>query len=876
MTPKWRRYARFWGARVDRDVDDEMRFHIEMLIHDYEARGMSPEDARAAATRRLGNLPGARDACLTIGHRRQRRMARARTLDALMQDIRFALRTLGRQKGWTTVALLTLALGIGASTAMFCVVNSLILHPLSYIGADRVRLVWLAIPNSNTMVSPDPDVLNAWKSAHSLDALEQYESFQSTLSGRGDPTLVQVARINSSFLTLANAPVILGRNFVPDEERPGGEPVALIDEGYWRGKLGASASILGQRLTIDGKSLTIVGVVSSKIQLPGVGDDHVDFWKAARSDTTPVFGVTVARLRPGVQQSDAERELDSIAARLDVRTMTSAKQFKTALRSPSSFIGFAESLYLWAGAVALLLLVACANVAHLMLARGATRVRELAIRAALGAGRGRIVRQLLTESLLLASSGCVLGVGVGYGGVRVLLALRPASLDELAHTQLEWRAFNAAGVLSVITGVVFGLTAALHSIRHTSSDSLRANSLSGTTNHSTNRARSALVVTEMALSAMLLVGAILLVRSVRNLQHVDIHFNATDLYSLRLRISRNRYPTQSEKQAFIDAVVDGARHLPAVVQAAFASSSPPHFGLMLSRAESSEGTSLPTGSISIYNIVTSEYFDVLQLRIAHGRTFTRNALTDDEIMINEGFAQRLWPGETAVGKRLRFTSPGAKTPEPWKTVIGVVTNVPMGLATDVTKPMFYLTSNSAGWSGSVSIIVRARHGVNPTSSLQRLVMRLDPDASPPTVESVPKAISNSIASQRFTMDLIAVFAVLAVVLSAIGLYGVISYVVTQRTREIGIRMALGALPAEVARTIVARGLVLSVIGLSLGLIGAVWGTKLIKSTLFGVTGTDTISYATTGVALLAVSILASLVPMRRAMRVDPVIAMRGE
>ncbi|HEY4129240.1 MAG TPA: FtsX-like permease family protein, partial [Gemmatimonadaceae bacterium] len=451
------------------------------------------------------------------------------------------------------------------------------------------------------------------------------------------------------------------------------------------------------------------------------------------------------------------------------------------------------------------------------------------------------------------------------------------SLNTLGETHLDWRAVVLALGLSVVTGVVFGLTAALHSIRKTSGESLRATSLTGTATVTRHRLRSLLVVTEMALSAMLLVGAVLLVRSVRNMQRIDVHFDPANLYSLELMLPPARYPKLEANLAMLGQMLERTRHLPSVVGATLANATPPDANYMLSHPESADGKTLPNSSFTSFNAVAPEYFDLLGLRFLRGRTFSPGVGAAAEIIINEGFAQKMWPGEDAIGKRIRFASADTSKPEPWKTVIGVVPNVPMlGLAGDPAKPMFYLDHRTASFLGSVRILVRARPGMDPTAAMKSAVLEVDPRATPPSVETITNALSESIASQRFTMKLLAVFAVLAVVLSAVGLYGVISFVVTQRTREIGIRMALGALPADVARAVAARGLALSLVGLSIGLVGAVWGTKLIKTALFGVTGTDAMSYAATGAALLAVSIIASLVPMRRAMRVDPVIAMRGE
>lgn len=875
--PAWRRYVRFWGPRVDADVDDELAFHLEMRVRDFISRGMSERDARAAASNRLGNLRGARATCLTIGHRRARRMTRVQTLDALIQDARYAVRTLGRQLGWASVAILTLALGIGASTAVFSVVNSLVLHPLAYTGADRIVVISRIDPKNHIALSPSAAILDAWqKQSHAFEHIEVYARKDMTMTGVGDATVMHTSAIDSDFVKFTGIPMLRGRSFLPSETHKIGARVALISEQLWRDRFGGTDEVLGKLLRLDDKPYIVVGVTRGSLQIPTWGDSRTDVWVPFGSDTTYAVN-DIARLKPGQSDAAVVKELDAITARSNTKELGSTRNFVAQLQRPGDMIVFRSSLFLLSGAVAMLLLVACANVSHLMLARGATREREIAIRVALGAGRGRLIRQLLTESLMLAAIGCGAGILVGVGGVKALLALRPPSLHQLALTHLDTRALAVAIVVSVITGIAFGVTAVLQAIRRTTADSLRDGAANGSAGSRHSRLRSFLVVTEMAMSALLLVGAVLLVRTVAKLQSVDPGFNPVDLYSMKIDLPQSRYRTNADIAAFAAQVLERARAIPGVTGAVLAASTPPQAGFMIGALEA-ENVPAASGSTPFMavNTIDSSYFRLLDVKL-RGANFDAGSAQRNEIIINEALATRFWPGQEALGKRIRLKTASTKPEDQqWMRVIGVAPNITvLALGAEHAEPMIYYPPSEQGWSMS-TLAVRAKPGTDPTAALRAIVPRIDPRLAPAPVRTVESELAETISSQQFTMTLLAVFACLAVVLSAIGLYGVISYVVTQRRREIGIRIALGATPRAVARAVVARGLVLSTLGLVLGLVASVWATKLIKTSLYGVTGTDPVSYAATAALLLGISMLACFVPMRRAMAVDPVIAMRGE
>jgi putative ABC transport system permease protein len=877
LAATWRRYLRFWGPRAESDVDDELRFHVEMRIRDYMARGMSEADARTATARRLGDLATMRAECLTITTRRERRMTRAQLVDALAQDVSFALRTLGRQRGWTAVAILTLALGIGANTAVFSVVNSLLLHPLPYPNADRMAIVFQEPTQGNqtgvnVMVSPRPQVVEAWRaSARSVEDLEAYATSDMTLlPDKGEAATVHVASILPSFVPFTGERPLIGRAFVQGDVADGHS--AMLDEGIWRSRYGSDASIIGKALSLDGSLYTVVGIMPAAFKPPRLTQSATDVWLPLDLRNKNIGVSAIGRLRRGATYGTAQRELDSIATRVDA-VDANRVHFRTKLVPPSQMVNFRQSLLLLSAAVALVLLIACANIAHLLLARAATRQRELAIRAALGAGTGRLVRQLLTESLVLAGGGCVGGLVLGGIGLRVLIALRPASLSELEAARMDFATLLVGIGLAAVTGVLFGVIGAVQSARHSTHESLKAGTLSTSQARQANRLRSLLVISEIALSTTLLVGASLLVRSVVRLQTMDPGFSPQGLYGIQLVLPEKAYATPAARRAFYNELVSRARAISGVRGATAAEGAPPSMSFMIG-AMQVEGEAPPapgTTSFINFNGVGSDYFRLMGIRLVQGTTFSDTTEKSNEVMVNEGFARKYWPGKNAVGRRLRIVFNGQGD---WRTIVGVAANAfTGGLTSEASAPMLY--TPFAGNFQPV-LIVRAAPGTSPMSTVRSLVPAIDRRLPPPNMTNIQDAMVQSVAGPRFTMLLLAAFTVLALVLAAVGLYGVLAYAVAQRTREIGIRIALGATRRAIARAVVGQGVLLAIVGIAIGLGGSFWATKLIERMLYGVPRSDPMSFAAGALLLFATAMAACLVPMRRAVAVDPLIAMRAE
>ena len=877
----WRRYLRFWGPRAEADVDDELAFHIDMRAREFMERGMSETDAREAAVRRLGDLAASRAACVAITSRRERRMTRAQLIDAFVQDVKFGWRTLGRQKGWTAVAIITLALGIGANSAVFSVVNALLLHPLRYPDANRVVFVYLEPSEGSTTgmgvrVLPEMRIVRAWKeNAHSFDAFELYTSNDRSLrTPDGTPASVHVASVLPSFSEFTGTRPTVGRTFIARDITEGGR-VALLSEPFWRGRYGSDPTILGKPVEIDHQVYTVIGVMPVGYRLPQFEDAVSDVWLPLdmRNDS---LGVRIlARLRPNVSTGTASRELGDIMSRVSPENGSPAKPKSLGVRimSPSELVSFRQSLRLLSVAVALVLLIACANVAHLLLAKTTARQRELAIRAAIGASRGRIVRQLLTESLLLAGAGCLGGMAVGWLGLRALVAVRPDSLGELGEARLDGTTLLVTAGLAALTGIIVGLLGTLQSARFAANDTLKAGAVSLSQSRRQRRLRAVLVMSEMTVSTVLLVAATLLVRSIVHLQTLDPGFDPQRLYAIQIAVDRIDR-TDDARRAFLADVAERLRHVSGVEAVTIGSVAPPSPNFLLIGALEIEGDPPPaesTTAVVDYNGVAPDYFRMMGMRLVEGSTITDTSKAAAQAVVNAGFAKKHWRGRSAIGHRIRVVSQGRGE---WKTIVGVVSDaLTSGLTGDATRPILY---TAATVLINPAVIVRAAPNADPIPALRSVIAQADPRLPPPNVTNIERAMQRSIAGPRFTMMLLVVFTVIAVALASVGLYGVMAYAVAQETREIGIRIALGATRSTIARAVFRRGVVMACAGGAVGALGARWATTLLESMLYGVSRTDTASFVIGLGVVIATALAACLVPVRRAVTVDPLIAIRAD
>ena len=875
----WRRYLRFWGPRAEADVDDELAFHIDMRARDYMAQGMSETDARRAATRRLGDLSQARAECIAITSRRERRMTRTQVIDAFVHDVKFAWRTLGRQKGWTAIAVITLALGIGANTAVFSVVNTLLLHPLPYPNADRIAFVYLEPTRGNNtgmsvMVTPGMEVIRAWKeNARSFEAFEPYmDEDRSLRTTEGPPASVNVATVLPSFSEFTGTKPTAGRVFTSRDIAEGAH-VALLSEAFWRGRYGSDPAIIGKPITLDDQVYTVIGVMPVGYRLPQL-DEHVsDVWLPLDLRNDSLAARSIGRLRPSVTMAAAKRELDTIYARVTGKPKAlETGEFGVRLTAPSELVSFRQSLLLLSVAVALVLLIACGNVAHLLLAKTAARQRELAIRAAMGASRIRIVRQLLTESLLLAVAGCVGGLLVGWVGLEALVAMRPDSLAELAEARMDGMTLLVTAGLAALTGIIVGFLGTLQTARFSANDALKVGAISASQSRRQRRLRSVLVVSEMAVSTVLLVGATLLIRSIMHLQTIDPGFDASRLYAVQIPL-RKQYPEVASRQAFLADVTQRMRHVSGVEGLTISTAVPPWRSFLIGALQI-EGDPLPpsgTTSFIDYNRIEPDYFRFMGIKLVEGSTITDTSKAAGQVVVNAGFAKQHWPRGSALGRRIRVVY---NRQGDWKTIVGVVSDAhTSGLMGDASRPMMYLPSTE---SSEGAVLVRVAPNADPISSLRALVAQADPRLPSATVTNVESVMQRSIARPRFTMTLLVTFTMLALVLAAVGLYGVMAYAVAQQTREIGIRIALGATRSTIASSVLRRGVLMAAAGAVVGAVGARWASKLLESMLYGVGRTDPLSFAIGVAVLLTTALAACLVPVRRAVAVDPLISIRAD
>jgi len=866
--------------RWEREVEDEITLHLALRAEQLAAAGMSHEDAQREAVRRFGPLDESRTMMLDAAHHRETQMQRTELLADARQDLAFALRTLGRQKAWTAITIATLALGIGATTAVFSVVSTLLLHPLPYPHANRIVYVDEQPANGNNTgvsvtITPGAKVIRAWKeNSHSFEALEPASNGNRSLkTTTGDPSTVRTTMVLPSFSEFADVAPIAGRMFTT-KDIVEGRRVAVLGEGFWRERMGASPSVLGQLITIADTSYMVIGIMPSWLRFGPPGRTPTAVWLPFDLRSDHLAGSVIGRLRSGVTVDAAQRELDAIAAHAEGLSAGQKPPFLTLVSTPAESVRFRDSLLLLTAAVALVLLVACVNVAHLLLARSATRQREMAVRAALGAGRGRLFRQLLTESFLLSVAGAAGGVAAGWAMLRAMIAMRPTSHDELKASHLDLTTLGVVLGVALVSGVIFGMLGAVQSSHSSTHDSLKAGSGSrgASAGRGHRRLRSVLVISEMALSAMLVVGAALVVRSLSSLQHTNLGFDPRGLYAIDLVPRSGVSLTSKSGTAVLDEFAHRVEALPGVRSVTLARAAPGWRYFEVGRFQI-DGEPIPPKTATSFtdvNSVRSNYFATMGIGFREGTNFRDTAAAAHEVIVNEGFARAHWGPGRAVGQRIRVADTDS---EPWMTIVGVVNDAMItGPLTASQAPYLYMPIDTV--SPAKVVLVRADGGaatLKPAEAIGRqLGMRTV------TIDGTEAFISRSLSEPRFVTMIMSVFGAVGLLLAAVGLFGVMSYTVTQQTREIGIRVALGASSTNVVNNVLVRGAALAVTGAIVGLVLAGWGTKLIETQLHGVQRLDPISYAAGAIVLVGAALVACVVPARRALAVDPMTAIRAE
>ena len=864
----------FNKEKVDQELTEEIRAHLDLLTETRIQQGLTPEDARRAALVELGGVEQLKESVREVRH--------GRLLEDLAQDARYALRSLRKHPGFTFVAVLTLALGIGANTAIFSVINAVLLRPLPYENADRLVILTETLSERPIGVSyPNfVDWRNQSTAFENIAAVRHRESFN--LTGAGESERLQGRLVSANFLSTLGVNPIAGRDFVAEDDRPGATPAVILSHAFWQRRFGGDEKIIGSQLTLNRQSFTVVGVLPADFQYGLDADVTVPISLqaeryAARGRDPGIE--TVARIKSGVSVEAANAELNTIAARLEQQYPESNTGRRVRLDSlREALVGdIRPTLLTLLGAVGLVLLIACANVANLLLARSTRRQKEIAIRTALGAGRRRILRQLFTESVLLAIAAGVAGLLLAIVGTSLMSSYLPEGIPRIREISIDAPVLVFTLAASILTGVLFGLAPALQTSNPSLTETLKEGERNSSPGH--NRTGKVLVVAEVALTLMLLIGAGLLVKSFWRLMQVDPGFNPQNL--LAMQIAVNAGQDEGPRVAnFLDQLQQRVKQLPGVQSVAISNGLP--FEVANQPAFVIEGQAPPEPGNEpngILYIVSPDYLDTLQITVLRGRSFSVHDTpsTTPVALIDEVFARQYFPNQDPLGKRLRHTET--------REIVGIVrhvehTNLEGQSASrgEVYTPFSQIAvERLPRFVRRVNLLVRTT--VDPLSLAQPVrnqISALDKDQAVFNVRTMEQALSRSVAARRFSMILLSVFATLALILAAVGIYGVISYSVAQRTREVGIRMALGAQTTDVLKLVVRDGLKLVVIGVVVGLVGAFMLSRLLTTLLFGVKPTDLITYATVALGLIAVALAACYIPARRAAKVDPLVALRFE
>jgi putative ABC transport system permease protein len=810
-------------------------------------------------------------------------------VETVWQDVRYGARMLARSPAFTAVALLTLAIGIGANSAIFSFVNAILLRPLPYPESDR--LVFLTewsrqIPEMSFSLANFEDLRDQ---SRVFEALFAFRGQDYVLTGEGEAERLSGQQVTSGFFETLRLHPVLGRAFTPDEDRPGAERVALLGEGLWLRRFGADPGVLGRRLVLDGEPYTVVGVLPDALHstfrtteiwtsLGRLGDR---FGGAEHRGNHPGIYV-LARLAPGVDTARARTEVTTLAQRLATQyPATNAGQSMTVEPALQTLVGpLRPALLILLGAVALVLLIACANVANLLLARAASRQKEIAVRCALGASRGRVVRQLLTESVLLAFAGGTLGLGVAAGGMTALRAVLPERAPRVGEVALDGAVLAFTFLVALGTGILFGLLPALQTARVDSAQTLKEGGRGGTAGRRRQRVRALLVVSEVSLALVLLVGAGLLLKSFVHVLRADPGFEPEGALTLTVSLPPASYDAPAKRAAFFDRVLEGLERVPGVE--AYGSTAPllGHWQTSFTAEGQPEA---PPGQAPSTDItrVSPGLIRAMGMRLVRGRDFTDRDREGQPLVciVDETMADTYWPGANPLGRRLRLGS-GKKDDKPWLTVVGVVDHVKnYGVDQDSRVETFVPYRQDA--LGFAILVLRTRGDPAALASAARDVVRsVDPDVPIFSVRPLADVVAEEYVAKRVSAQLLGAFAVLALLLAAVGIYGVMSWAVTQRTQEIGVRVALGAGRADILRMVLTHGMRLAGIGLAVGLglafILARGLDHALGTLLFGVSPTDPPTFSAVPVVLAVVALLACVLPARRALGVDPVRALHYE
>ncbi len=858
----------FFGRQLDRDVDDELRDHVDRQIAEHIAAGMTPAAARTAALRALGGVA-----------QQQERLRDARgvtPLVNLMRDLRVAARMLVRRPAFAATAIATIAIGIGSSTATFAVVNGVLLQPLPFPEPDRLLRLSSAPVERLFGLAPglgEAPFLDFQRGTRLFDSLAMFGTQASNLTGAGEPARVARAEVTTRFFDLLRVRPSLGRALADADVS---SPVVVIGERLWHTQFAAAPDVVGRSVRLDGVLHLVVGVMPAGFSFPDKAECWTPLAIGPSQGGNSFFRPVIGRLKPGATAAQAKAELESLTKPADA---TSDNWLTIASPLKDRIVGdVARPLGVLAATVAFVLLIACANVSNLFLVRTAERERELTLRAALGAGRGRLIQQLIAESLAIAIPGALLGVALAYVAMPALIALAPAgAIPRVELIRIDVTVLSVAALLALLSALAFGLLPALRAARRSQAlvSSTRAIAPHG------ERLHAVFVVVEIALAVILLTGAGLMLKSFLRLSRVDTGFNATNVVTAAIDLPETSYRTAADAERFHHDALAAIAALPDVESAGVVNWLP--FGMMSLRGDFAleGGRTLPPGYLVIKPAVSADYFRAMGIRLLDGRAFTDR---DDEraqpiAIVTASVARELWPGERAIGQRLSLQTP-PRSASDWLTVVGVVDDIRQGgLTEDRSRAIYqpYQQVQSSFFVSHMTFVVRT--AADPTRLLPGIrdaFRRIDPDMPVPTLVPMSQLISAHTASPAFQARLLSIFAAAALALTIVGIYGVMAYAVTCRTREFGIRLALGSSSRDVVRLVVVKAIVLALAGVAIGVAGAFALTRVLGQLLFEVTPTDPPTFIAAVVLLAAAALTAAAIPAWRAAHVDPVVALRAE
>jgi predicted permease len=882
----------FGRARVQSDMETELEFHVATFAEELERNGVARAEALRRSRLEFGGMEKTKEECLEARG--------ASFLDNLIQDLRYGARTMMRAPGFTLVAVLVLGLGIGANTAIFSVVNAVLLRPLPYDQPERLVDLWHVPPQTSfpgvTKFPVSPANFLDWRAqAQSFEGMAAWGRGGYTLTGAGNPETIRMIAVTEGMFSLLRAQPILGRGFVSGENEPGREHLVVLSNGIWRSRFGANPGMVGKTITLNSQAYTVIGVMGPEFYFPITGDPstQAQMWKPLawtdqeRATRDNHNYAVIARLKPGVPVKRAQSELEGISNRLAEQYPAMDKGWGgTVVPMREDLVGDVRpALLILLGAVVLVLLIACANVANLVLVKALTRRKEQAVRVALGASRGRLLQQALAETLLLAFAGGAVGLIFAHYGVILIVKFLAQRLPRASEIGLDGWVLGFTAVVALVAGFAAGLLPAFRASKADVNEALKQGLGRATSDSGGSRTRDLLVISEVALSLMLLIGAGLLIRSLWMLHQVNPGFEAAHVVTLDITVPNNKFTDMQQQIGYYRRVLDRVRILPGVQAAGLIDSLPLSVDGSIQPVAVEGGPAVPMADMpeADVRVISPGYLSAMHLPLREGRDidYTDVAGRPDAVLISESMAKQFWPNGDAVGKRLMFYF----FPEHPRVVVGVVGDVKLSAVNETQrKPALYLPAaqftvprGEAFRSFGMKLAIRTgQPPATMASTAAMAIHEIDPEIPVQNVRTMDELIAESLSGERFTMLLLGAFAGLALLLAVVGIYSVTSYSVSRRTNEVGIRMALGASRMDVMILVVRHGVMLALVGLGIGAGGALLLSGVMRSQLFGVQATDPVTFLGGAGVLMIVVLVASYIPARRAMRVDPMVALRYE